>query len=212
MLGGALAVAAEQVIEYTAYGNRLDRIGNRAEHIAPQGVYRCADPEETWVAISVAGDDHWRSLCRALDEPPWAADPALRTVAGRHADEDRLQRELAAWAGSLSAADIVARLVAAGVPVAAVTAPHRTGEHDQLRARGFIETVDHPVVGPARYFGLPARFSAGPARVQRTAAPTLGQHNEQILRGELGVSATEYETLRRDGVIGTSAGTTSTAW
>ena len=74
MIGGALNLAAQQVIEYSAYGKLLGRIGNRSWRAAPQGAYRTADPlpdgqPDRWVMISVATDQQWAALRGALGEP-----------------------------------------------------------------------------------------------------------------------------------------------
>jgi crotonobetainyl-CoA:carnitine CoA-transferase CaiB-like acyl-CoA transferase len=72
----------------------------------------------------------------------------------------------------------------------------------QLRARGFFEPVEHPLVGEQEYPGWPMRFSAGPDRFWRKPAPRLGQHNEAVLGGSLGVDADELARLRDQHVIG----------
>ncbi len=59
----------------------------------------------------------------------------------------------------------------------------------------------HPITGSHRYPGWPFRITPGPAHHHRTAPPTLGQHNDEILRG-LGLSEDELETLRAERVIG----------
>lgn len=80
MIDAALNIAAEQVIEYSAYGALLQRDGNRGPTAAPQNVYQTADVDEfgrldSWVAIAVAGDEQWTGLCEALGRPQWALDP-----------------------------------------------------------------------------------------------------------------------------------------
>ena len=71
----------------------------------------------------------------------------------------------------------------------------------QLAARGFFESVDHPVVGSSLYATLPMRFSRGPDRVHRRPAPLLGEHTRELL-AEIGVEPRELDTLEADGVIG----------
>ena len=78
MVGAALNLAAEQVVEYSAYGRLLERRGNRSATCVPQGVYRTADvdPDGTrdrWVAISVADDEQWAALCGVLSRPEWSS-------------------------------------------------------------------------------------------------------------------------------------------
>lgn len=208
MVDAALSIAAEQVIEYTAYGALLERAGNRGPTAAPQNLYRSADIDEfgrldSWVAIAVATDNQWDSLCRALGAPSWATDPTLSTDSGRRAHHDAIDERLAAWCGRRSRDEIVATLWDAGVPVAKVMQPHRQPELEQLAFRDFFEEVDHPVNGPARLSTVPMRFSAGPHKFHTEHAPLLGQHNHELLSG-LGLSDSEIGALEADGVIGSA--------
>ncbi|CAM3217575.1 CaiB/BaiF CoA-transferase family protein [Mycobacterium colombiense] len=208
MVDAALSIAAEQVIEYTAYGALLERAGNRGPTAAPQNLYRSADIDEfgrldSWVAIAVATDDQWDSLCRALGAPSWATDPTLSTDSGRRAHHDAIDERLAAWCGRRSRDEIVSTLWDAGVPVAKVMQPHRQPELGQLAFRDFFEEVDHPVNGPARLSTVPMRFSTGPHKFHTEHAPLLGQHNHELLSG-LGLSDSEIAALEADGVIGSA--------
>jgi crotonobetainyl-CoA:carnitine CoA-transferase CaiB-like acyl-CoA transferase len=206
MVDAAANIAAEQVVEYCAYGALLERAGNRGPTAAPQNLYRSADTDEfgrldSWVAIAVETDDQWNSLGHALGSPSWATDPSLATIVGRRAQHDAIDEHLAAWCADRSSDDIVATLWNAGVPVAKVMQPHRQTELEQLSFRDFFEVVDHPVNGPARLSTVPIRFSTGPGPFHTQPAPLLGQHNHELL-AELGLSAAEIAELEADGVIG----------
>ena len=74
-------------------------------------------------------------------------------------------------------------------------------EHPQLQARGFYEEIDHPVVGTVPTPTLPFRF-ASVDRWLRTPAPTMGQHNHEILVGDLGVDESRYAELEDAQIIG----------
>ncbi len=206
MVDAALNISAEQIIEHSAYGALLDRAGNRGPTAAPQNLYRTADLDEfgrldSWIAIAVATDDQWRRLCSALGSPSWATDPALATAAGRREHQELIDERLAAWCERLSGDDIVGTLWDAGVPVAKVMQPHRQTELAQLASRGFFETVDHPVNGPARLSTVPMRLSAGPCRFHTRPAPLLGQHNHEVLAA-LGMTDSQIAELEAAGVIG----------
>lgn len=206
MVDAAVNIAAEQVIEWSAYGALLSRAGNRGPLAAPQGVYRVAGPDEwgrddCWVAIAVPGDEEWDALRRALGEPRWAADPALATADGRAREHDRIDEALQEWCRPLQGDEVVARLWDAGVPVAKVMQPHRQPELPQFDFRNFFEEVDHPVIGPSRYSTLPMRFSGGPDRFHQRHAPLLGEHTAELL-GELGLSQAQIAALEADGIVG----------
>lgn len=206
MVDAALSISAEQVIEHSAYGALLQRAGNRGPTAAPQNLYRTADIDEfgrldSWVAIAVENDEHWERLCGAPGSPSWASDPALSTDAGRRAHHDLIDERLAGWCERRSSDDVVATLWDAGVPVAKVMQPHRQTELDQLAFRGFFEEVDHPVNGPADLSTVPMRFASQRGPLHTSPAPTLGQHNHELL-AELGLTAAEIADLEADGVIG----------
>ncbi len=201
LVEGALNLAAEQVIEYSAYGALLTRAGNRGPCAAPQGVYRCAG-EDAHVALAVLTDEHWQALRVLMSDPEWARDPALASVAGRHAAHDSLDEHLASWFSTQKRDDVTQRLLDAGVPANALVNGHRLMPNPQLEARGFFQIMQHPVTGETRYPGLPMSFSGLPRALHTSPPPTLGQHNDEVLKQELGLSDEELRDLRERKVIG----------
>ncbi|MBV9513699.1 MAG: CoA transferase [Mycobacteriaceae bacterium] len=206
MVDAALSIAAEQVIEYSAYGTLLERCGNRGPAAAPQNLYQTNEIDEfgrddSWVAIAIADDDQWRALRAALGNPAWAMSSDLTTADGRREHHDLIDKHLSAWCREQTGDQIVACLWTARVPVAKVMQPHRQTELPQLGFRGFFEDVAHPVNPVTPHSTLPMRFSGGPQRFHRASAPLLGQHNCELLT-EIGFTTTEIEQLEADGVIG----------
>ena len=200
MVDAALNVAAEAVIEWTAYGNLIGRDGNRSAVAAPQGVYRCAGTEQ-WLAVSVASDGQWRSLAELIERADLAADPALETLAGRREAHDLLDQAIAAWAGERSLTDAVAALADAGVAAAPVADARTMSEDPLLADRGYFESPDRPITGALPVPLLPLRLDTI-ERWSRTAAPTMGQHNDRWLE-LLGVDAELRERLEADDVVAT---------
>lgn len=202
----ALNVAAQPILELQVYGEKMTRNVNRGANAAPQGLYRCRrgsderDPE--WLAVSVETDAQWRALREALGDPAWAREPALDTHAGRAREHDRIDEELSAWAAEQDARTAEEVLVVAGVPAGAARNGHFLRPDAQLAARGYFQTLEHPVTGATDYPCLPIRFSAWPEGLESSPPPTLGQHNEEVLGRELGLTEAEILELRRDGVIG----------
>jgi crotonobetainyl-CoA:carnitine CoA-transferase CaiB-like acyl-CoA transferase len=164
-------------------------------------VYACRGQEQ-WVALAAATDEQWLGLRRALGDPDWAGDPALAGATGRRGAHDRLDEELARWCADHDRDQLVELLADHGVPAAPVLAPREIAFNPQMRARGFFETIEHPVVGTHALPGLPFRLSERRAGWLRLPPPTLGQHNEEVLRDVLGLGGDEIEALRSDGIIG----------
>jgi crotonobetainyl-CoA:carnitine CoA-transferase CaiB-like acyl-CoA transferase len=135
------------------------------------GVYRCEGEAEQWIAVDRASDP---------------LSPAER----------------AEWCAARSSEQAAKELLAEGIPAAAMVAAFATLDDPQLRARDFFQAIDHPIVGEHEYPGWPMRFSLpGPSGWWPGPAPTLGQHNEEVLRS-LDVDDNELERLRAEGVIG----------
>jgi crotonobetainyl-CoA:carnitine CoA-transferase CaiB-like acyl-CoA transferase len=196
-------LTAELVVEWSAHQRAIPRRGNRDADAAPQGVYPCqpGDGGPEWVAITVADDEQWPAFAAVIDGGGWVADPALRTAAGRRAHHDQLDEVIAAWTGGRAVHDVVHRLIAAGIPAGRVLTVPRMFDDPQLVARRYYVPLDHARTGRRRYPGWPMRFSFTPIQ-HRRGAPTMGEHNAEILGGDLGLSDTELAALARDGVIG----------
>ena len=195
-------LTAELVIEWSARQEALARVGNRDRRYAPQGVYSCRSdtPILEWVAITVADDDQWRPLTDSIGRTDWANDPFLATVDGRHERHDELDAGIAEWAKAQSPDEVVDLLRPLGIPVARVLAVPRMYDDPQLVARGYYVRLDHEKTGVRRYPGWPMRFSFTDVQ-HRFGAPTLGQHNREVLR-EFALSDEEIDALERDGIIG----------
>ena len=200
MIEAALNCSAEQIIEFTAYGQHMTRQGNRSPEAAPQGVYRCSGTER-WLALSIATDEQWRALCAVLGEPGWATDHAFDTASGRHAGHDLLDEQLAEWAAAQIVEDIVERLVDAGVPAVVGWDPRHESFQPQIMARGLYEPVTHEAVGEHPVPGLPLRWT-GIDRWNETPSPLLGKHNRDVLTRILGLTDTEVDELEAAGIIG----------
>ena len=209
MVAGALNLAAEQVITYSATGVLLQRTGNRGPAAAPQNLYRTADSADEFgearrVAISVATDRQWTALCAVLGNPVLTNRSDLRSADGRHRAHDEIDGVLGAWCAVRSADVIVALLVVAKVPVASVTRTSELADLAPLQGRGFLEYVEHPVTGRCLHTTLPIRFEHGPATWHRRAAPTVGRDNRAVLSRVAGLGAEAIDQLEREGVIGTA--------
>ena len=195
-----LNCTAEAPLQYSSYGQLLERQGNRSAEAAPQGIYRCAGWEQ-WLALSVTSDEQWVALKGVLSNPAWAETPDLDTHAGRSRAHDLIDRELERWCSGREVEKIVELLAATGIPAASVVDPRVSGKRPQMTALGFYETVDHPVVGMHSVPGMPFRYASVP-RWRKSAAPLLGAHNKDILTSILGLTEADVDMLIADEIIG----------
>jgi crotonobetainyl-CoA:carnitine CoA-transferase CaiB-like acyl-CoA transferase len=195
----AINVGAEQIVEHDAYGVLLERDGNRSPGSAPQGLYPAAGGT---VALSITSDEEWAALMAVIGKPPLPADE-LESYEGRRRHHDELDAWLSESVASEPADGLVERLAAGGVPAGLLRDPRLLSEHPQLVARGLFEQSDHPVVGTHPIPMLPFRF-ASVERWCRNPAPTVGQHNDEVLGGLLGLGEDELASLAADRLIGTT--------
>jgi crotonobetainyl-CoA:carnitine CoA-transferase CaiB-like acyl-CoA transferase len=193
MVESALNVAAEMLLEFSRNGIQMRREGNRGPGAIPQGLYRCQGDDE-WVAIAALDDAARKALAGLIDKPDLGADEV-----GWRERADEIDKLIADWAARRPVADAVAALRAAGVSAARVTEAAALLSDPQLLARGFWETVDHPVAGSFRCTGMPFTFVGKPRRWIRRGSPLYGQHTTEVLTGVLGNSQDDLARLRAAG-------------
>ena len=197
MLDSTAALLTYQAAIYFATGQAPERLGNRHPTIVPYETFDAADGE---VVLAVGNDDLWRRLCRAIGAPALAADPRYATNSARVQNYDELKPQLAERLRTRTRAEWIDRLNGDGIPCGAVKDLREVLEDPHLSARAMIEAVEHAAIGSVRVLGIPIKLSATPGAV-RTAPPTLGQHTDQILRTDLGLTFEEVADLRRSGAI-----------
>ncbi|MDT5009544.1 MAG: hypothetical protein QOH57_1161 [Mycobacterium sp.] len=196
------SVAAEPVIEYSMNGVVLARQGNRQKGYA-QGVYPTAD-DGAWVAISVRDDADWANLTAVMGRADLRDDPRFATAQVREQAHDQFDDVVAGWTRTMPPAEIVKMLAAERIPAERVLTADRMYEVAQLDARAYYQELEHPITGVHHYPGWPFRITPGPLRHHRYPAPTLGQHNDEVLGG-LGLGGDELAALRARHVIGDAA-------
>jgi crotonobetainyl-CoA:carnitine CoA-transferase CaiB-like acyl-CoA transferase len=191
----ATSFVGQALIETQLTGREPLRTGNANPHMAPHGVYRC---REGWIAIACEDDAAWEALWTRLD----ARGPLpYASLAERLEAAPELDALISAWTATQDAEELMHSLQKAGVAAAVV----RNGEgilaDEHLAARGFWEVQDRVEIGPVHYFKEPFRYRDAVLPEARRAA-YLGEHNEEVLGGILGVPAATLVELEKDGVIG----------
>jgi crotonobetainyl-CoA:carnitine CoA-transferase CaiB-like acyl-CoA transferase len=193
--------AAPWIVMHSIDGKIPEKYGNRHPDFVPHGCFRCAGDDD-WVVIAISSDAMWPKLASLLGRADWAADASLKTAAGRRNIEREIEAEIAQWTLARAADEAMTALQAAGVASGVARLPIELLQDPQLQARGFIQEIDRPFIGRHPQPSMPFRQNEQPFAI-RSAPPTLGQHNHDILSGMLGLSDAEIEQLSRDGIIGT---------
>jgi crotonobetainyl-CoA:carnitine CoA-transferase CaiB-like acyl-CoA transferase len=192
-------LASHGILAQAATGAAPPRRANRSPRHAPHGVYPCRSGEgapDEWLLLQVFDEHQWRSLVHLA--------PGLREFGGvddRIARADELDAAIAAWTRPQRAHPLMQRLQAAGIPAAATHAASTLLHDPHLAARGYWQWLERAVVGEQPNPSPPYRTGPEPMPI-RTVAPTLGQHNREVLGGILGLNDEALAALEASGVIG----------
>jgi crotonobetainyl-CoA:carnitine CoA-transferase CaiB-like acyl-CoA transferase len=138
-------------------------------------------------------DGKWIRICAFS---PKSID-ALQELMGEEEIEDVLMKK---WVAKRDREEVLDVLLEAQIPVAPVYHVDETVEDPHLKERNTFVEIEHPTAGKVKVINFPIFFSESPGGVQ-TSAPTLGQHNFEILVGLLGKSEEEFKELQIEGVI-----------
>ena len=200
-----LPLVAPSIVEQSATGKTGPRIGNRHPVHVPNGCFPCLG-EDQWITLAVRSDEEWRSLCAVLHRPDLAADPALATADGRRAEQDRIEIAIRNWTKTVRPDLAMVTLQAAKIPAGVARLPMDLAGDPHLMKVGHWQPVDRPFMGPHLLPSVSYRESDAelPYRIDRLA-PTLGQHNEEVLRDLLGLDDEEIARLRAERIIGNTA-------
>lgn len=200
MLEGAVATLPEPVLAASAGAAYPGRIGNRHPTEAPHNLYPASGDDE-WVAIAARNDAEWTALATALGHPEWLTDARFASAEQRQANAGTLDSFISAKTQARDKWTTARALQAAGVPSAPCLHMDEVMTDPHLWARGTMQFVQHTYGRYAWPHEFPGIIHGADTSIPRPA-PALGEHNDEILGGELGLTADELEALRRDDVIG----------
>ncbi|MHB0790112.1 CaiB/BaiF CoA transferase family protein [Bradyrhizobium sp. 5.13L] len=193
---------APWITVHSVDGKPPPKYGNRHPQHVPHGCFRCAG-EDNWIIVAATDAAMWQRLATLIGRPDWAKDPSLKSAEARRAIEDDIESGIEAWTLARDADQAMIELQAVRVAAGTARLPIDMLRDPHLGSRAFLQEVNRAFVGLHPQPSMPIRENATPYPI-RTAAPTLGQHNVEILSGLLGLSDTEIGQLERDHIIGTS--------
>jgi CoA:oxalate CoA-transferase len=166
------------------------RHGHRSKVNTPLGSYR---GPQGWIAIQ-AMEGQFPRLAAAMGRPELADDPRFSDMRARVLNRDELNDMIDDWmSGFETDDDVLQALDEARVPAAPVLAPFEAIGHPYFESRRAVRKVSDPLLGEVHIPGDPLRFSDYPEPLD-LLAPTLGQHNHEILT-ELGWEPEQIRAL-----------------
>lgn len=182
MLDVGVACLANQAMNFLVSGKVPRRTGNAHPNIQPQDVFATRDG---YMVLVVGNDGQFAKCSEVLGRSEWATDERFAKNAGRVRNLAVLRPLIAEILLTRDTADWIARLEAAGVPCGPINTVPQVFEEDQVRHRGILADIAHPLAGTVPQVVSPMRFTDAPLAFER-APPLLGEHTAEILR-ELGI-------------------------
>jgi benzylsuccinate CoA-transferase BbsF subunit len=192
------AMLPEAMMEYFLNWREQGPIGNRAESMAPHGVFPTRG-DDRWIAIAIATEEEFGALCEVLGAPGLATDRRFTRLALRLANVDALEVEIAALTKTFDRDELVARLRKHGIAAGPVYGPVDLMQDGAFLACGMLVELEHGESGRRVVPGLPVGFSA--MKPDYRPAPTIGQDTDEVLSGLLGYSADEIAMMREKKIL-----------
>ena len=189
-------LGAHGIAEQALTGSAPPRLGNKSRYMAPHGTYPCLGG--AWLVVQVLDETQWEGICRVIGE----SLAGFGALADRLDRADELDDAVAAWTSKRSAEEAMATLQGAGVAAGAVRQSNDLTAEPHLKARRFWNFMERAFVGELPHAAAPYRVDGKPLGIG-WPAPTLGQHNREVLGGLLGLTNRQIADLERNHVIGT---------
>ncbi|MGH9065416.1 MAG: CaiB/BaiF CoA transferase family protein [Acidimicrobiales bacterium] len=193
-----LALMESTLPEWAVAGYQRERTGSVLPNVAPSNVYPTADGQQ--VLIAANRDTVFARLVEVMGRPELAKDPRYATHGARGERQAELDDLIGAWTATQEADTLLGGLHEAGVPAGRIFRPRDMLADPHFAAREAIVHLAHPEFGELPMQNVAPKLSANPGGV-RWPGPGLGQHNDDVYHGLLGLGHDDIERLRRGGVI-----------
>jgi CoA:oxalate CoA-transferase len=193
----AYTTMTSQFEAYHRSGKTPERTGNASHNRVPINVYAAKDG---YIAMNLAVEEHWHNLLAAMGREDLRDDPRYSSPAARVDNRVLVDGTIEAWSKTLPKMEIFAIAKQRRIPLAPVREVDEVMHDKHMHERGFLVDIEHDEMGPITVPTSPLRFY-GADRRDTTPSPKLGQHNDEIYGGWLGLSAAEIAELKGAGVI-----------
>ena len=192
-----IAMLINVASNFLVSGKDARRFGNGHPSIVPYTTYPTADG---MMAVAVGNDGQFARFAETVGHPEWAKDERYSKNPARVANREVLDGQIAQALRSGKTAGWIGKLRSAGVPCGPINTVAEALTDPHTLARDLVHTVQHPTAGRIKMVGIPFRMNGTPPAIRR-APPLLGEHTEEVLAGELGLSSARIAELRAEKVI-----------
>ena len=176
------------------------RRGNRLGAGVIGDIFKCAPGgDNDYVYMLCTTPEMWNAIWNTVGRPDVINDPRYSDRKERAKNIDELLAIIEAWTGQRSKHEVMKLMGEAGVPCGAILDSVELLNDPHMRERGMVVTVDHAARGKFTMPGCPIRLEDSPAEI--TASPLLGQHNGEVYGRMLGLTASDIEQLKQQGVV-----------
>lgn len=193
-----LSMMESMLPEWQIAGYQRERTGAILPNVAPSNAYPTADGE--MILIAANQDTVFRRLADAMRQPELADDDRYATHGARGANIAELDGVIAEWSSQLTAEELLARLHTGGVPAGRIYRARDMFSDPHFAAREAIVRLTHPELGEFALHNVAPKLSDTPGAV-RHLGPALGEHNDEVYRDRLGISADELAELKDRAII-----------
>ena len=183
---------------YAYKGYVRQRMGPATVNVVPHSHYPTRD--DRWIAIACTSDKIYQRLTVAMGEPHLGEPDSWGTLKNRERDRQKVDEHVAAWTSRHDRAELLRICEQAQVPCGPIYSIEEIFEDPQYAARGNILTVEDDRVGKLPIPNLVPRLSDTPGSVN-WLGPRLGEHNDEIFKGLLGLTDDDLRRLGTEGVI-----------
>jgi len=197
LLDTQVAMLANISSNYLCSGVSPHRWGNAHPNVVPYQTFQTSD---SWIIVAVGNDSQFRNFVKAGNREALADDPRFATNPARIEHRAALIPLLVKMVKEKTKAQWITLLEAAGVPCGPINNLQEVFENEQVIARGIEMHVPHPTAGTMKLVASPMRLSKTPVEV-RMPPPLLGQHTDEVLRDELGMSTSQINELHQRGIV-----------
>ena len=197
MQDGIWAMTFPDRANYFDTGVTPKRFGNKLSSSAPFGAYNAKDG---YVVICTITDDQWHKVLQAMGREDLIPEEKFSTREKRTKNMAEVDALVTGWLKDISAADAIAALKKFKVPCSPLPTFDEVANDPHLLSREMIVEVEQPVSGKVKLSGSVYKMSKTPGD-RSMRVPDVGEHNDDIYGGLLGLSAGEIENLRAGFII-----------